>query len=620
MCIRFSGGASACARSWLAVPESRPGWSWRYEAAFRRVAEELALSQGFVLLPVEVLGEEVCDELARWLGERGDSARVIRPRSVGWPAALDALLHPGDERILMLWGEDGDPGLAEGLRAINLQRDRIRGALARPLLWCGAPGFLQATLANAPDWWSIRDLSLRVEAVVGENRDGLHLLPLGPATVPGEKLDVLRELYLRAGNVGSQVRAGARLLGRLSSLGRLAEAADLALAISAHLERVDEATRSEALTELVGIWLQTDPERVDSAFEQESSSNDPHLLLRFAQTLRYRRPFDAQAAAARAVELAEASGDALTGAFARAELLRAGGAAMASEADILGVVDEIRRLQPEGAAYMLSVWVGDLAREGHFERAIHLGELALREPRLPAEARGHVYLGLAHAHVWLGQHAKALAHARAGLRCGSDDGLLLGELALTEAAALANLGRNADRELKQLWATSCSTNPRLAQQARLMHAQTRMPRQPALAFALLAATANQLPLDDESWLLAAFAAAHVAPQRALAILSRFDPAKADDLAARTWWLAAAAIPGIGARLAAARLIRLTPGDQSPERTEALGWLAGVEGAQKPGASLLPVDRRVLLHAANAAHDRLLSVGGALLDPLGTPRK
>jgi tetratricopeptide (TPR) repeat protein len=120
----------------------------------------------------------------------------------------------------------GSPGLFAALRLVNMRRDSIVQALARPLLWCGPAEFLKLTWERAPDFWSIRAMTLRF----ARWSEPVHEAPLWPGAWVADPPERLREMLAMARRQGDErniARAAATLAEALVARGELEEAAEV---------------------------------------------------------------------------------------------------------------------------------------------------------------------------------------------------------------------------------------------------------------------------------------------------------------------------------------------------------------------------------------------------------
>ncbi|TKD00185.1 tetratricopeptide repeat protein [Polyangium fumosum] len=144
----------------LAPPFARP-----YLGHFAEFRATLAMQEGFVLAPVEVPSMDVGRELVASFERAGMKvARVVVTPGQGIAFARDLLSVPvSDVDVVVVLGpRDVTDDIRDGLNGLNLQRDTLAARLGKTLVWCGLRTFLNATWEEAPDFWSIRDLTFRI--------------------------------------------------------------------------------------------------------------------------------------------------------------------------------------------------------------------------------------------------------------------------------------------------------------------------------------------------------------------------------------------------------------------------------------------------------------------------
>jgi tetratricopeptide (TPR) repeat protein len=186
----------------------------------------LSLASGFILFPIEVDGPDAARALAATL----DGASAIEPvDDAGWAELVANLVQvaASDASVVMVIGPArGGPGVHAALRLVNMRRDSIVQALGRPLLWCGPPEFLKLTWERAPDFWSIRAMTLRF----GRWSQPVHEAPLWPGAWVADPPERLREMLAMARQQGDErniARAAATLAEALVARGELEEAAEV---------------------------------------------------------------------------------------------------------------------------------------------------------------------------------------------------------------------------------------------------------------------------------------------------------------------------------------------------------------------------------------------------------
>jgi len=137
-------------------------------STFADVGGLLRKLDGFVLLPIEVPGPNLAEELGEWLRAEGFQVDVFRPAdAAGWGQLVAWLLGPcqGENRLVMVVGEsDISHEIHAAINLLNQRRDVVARRLACPLLWVGTRAFLNNTWFDAPDLWSVRALSRRLVA------------------------------------------------------------------------------------------------------------------------------------------------------------------------------------------------------------------------------------------------------------------------------------------------------------------------------------------------------------------------------------------------------------------------------------------------------------------------
>ena len=190
----------------------------------------LSLADGFILLPIEVAGPDVARAHAEMLGQGGWPTAAIEPvDDDGWAHLVADVLDAAatDARGVMVIGPPvGSPAVHAALRLVNQRRDSIAQALARPLLWCGPAEFLKLTWERAPDFWSIRAMTLRF----ARSTEPVREAPLWPGAWVADPPERLREMVAMARRQGDErnaVRAATALAEALLARGELDEAAEV---------------------------------------------------------------------------------------------------------------------------------------------------------------------------------------------------------------------------------------------------------------------------------------------------------------------------------------------------------------------------------------------------------
>lgn len=138
-----------------------------YQGHFEEICNTLRRAQGFLLLPVEVPSRDIGRALYSYLHERKLCDKLIAPGPEEWATLPDSLLSlpkaaAGEGAVFVLGPPEKIKELLLGLQRINLSRDRLAQHLGRPLLWCGLSFFLEETWQNAPDFWSVRDITAKI--------------------------------------------------------------------------------------------------------------------------------------------------------------------------------------------------------------------------------------------------------------------------------------------------------------------------------------------------------------------------------------------------------------------------------------------------------------------------
>ncbi|HEY5241088.1 MAG TPA: hypothetical protein VIJ22_06470 [Polyangiaceae bacterium] len=186
----------------------------------------LSLADGFILLPIEVEGPDAARALAGML----DEVVVIEPvDDESWARLVADIVNgaaTGPPPVMVIGPARGSAGLFAALRLVNMRRDSIVHALGRPLLWCGPAEFLKLTWERAPDFWSIRAMTLRF----ARWSEPVHEAPLWPGAWVADAPERLREMLAMARQQGDErhiARAAATLAEALVARGELEEAAEV---------------------------------------------------------------------------------------------------------------------------------------------------------------------------------------------------------------------------------------------------------------------------------------------------------------------------------------------------------------------------------------------------------
>jgi len=190
----------------------------------------LSLADGFFLVPVEVAGPDVARALASSLDDAGWPTATLEPvDDAEWAQLVARLVDAGrsDARAVLVVGPaKATAGVLAALRLVNQRRDSIVGALARPLLWSGTPEFLKLMWERAPDFWSIRSMTIRFSRWAEPVREQ----PLWPGAWVPDPPERLREMIAMARRQGDERNAGraaAALAEALVARGELDEAAEV---------------------------------------------------------------------------------------------------------------------------------------------------------------------------------------------------------------------------------------------------------------------------------------------------------------------------------------------------------------------------------------------------------
>jgi tetratricopeptide (TPR) repeat protein len=186
----------------------------------------LSLAGGFILLPVEVEGPDA----ARVLAGAVEGAVAIEPvDDEGWAqlvASILAAAATGASAVVVIGPARSSAALYAALRLVNMRRDTLVEALGRPLLWCGPAEFLKQTWERAPDFWSIRAMTLRFARWTHPVEEP-PLWPGAWVADPPERLRQMLAMARRQGDERQVVRAAASLAEALVARGELEEAAEV---------------------------------------------------------------------------------------------------------------------------------------------------------------------------------------------------------------------------------------------------------------------------------------------------------------------------------------------------------------------------------------------------------
>jgi tetratricopeptide (TPR) repeat protein len=193
------------------------------------LVRRLSLTDGFILIPIEVAGPDVARALGASLDQAGWRTAVVEPASdAQWPELVARVLDAAAEaRVVLVVGPARpNAGVYAALRLVNQRRDSIAQVLGRPLLWCGPADFLKLTWERAPDFWSIRALTMRLSTLERPVREA----PLWPGAWvpdPPERLREMLAVARRTGDERNASRVAAALAEALVARGELDEAAEI---------------------------------------------------------------------------------------------------------------------------------------------------------------------------------------------------------------------------------------------------------------------------------------------------------------------------------------------------------------------------------------------------------
>jgi tetratricopeptide (TPR) repeat protein len=233
------------------------------------LSRALSLSEGFLLVPVEVRGPDAARELARWLEQEGWKPALVEPLDEpAWHRLVADVMDAasaGARVVVVVGGRDVTPGMLAALRLVNQRRDSIAEALARPLLWCGPPEFLKLTWERAPDFWSVRAMTTRLETSNRPVREA-PLWPSAWVADPPERLREMLEGARRQNDAPNAARAAAMLAQALVAHGELAEAAEV-------IDESRPASPELALVEGIIAALRGDRARAEQVLGDSSWSS-----------------------------------------------------------------------------------------------------------------------------------------------------------------------------------------------------------------------------------------------------------------------------------------------------------------------------------------------------------
>jgi tetratricopeptide (TPR) repeat protein len=201
------------------------------DALFEPIARSLALTSGFTLMPVEVTGPNLGHALASWLGARGVPVRVVEPLDEAqWRAVVASIVDvepaDGTAAVMLIGPRRVAPGMPAGLRLVNQRRDTIVEGLAKPLLWCGPVEFLSATWERAPDFWSIRGGTTRIQRETRAPAESPLWVGVSVREGPERLRQTLDDAREQA-DAGLVARVSVQLAEALLAAGEYAEAAEV---------------------------------------------------------------------------------------------------------------------------------------------------------------------------------------------------------------------------------------------------------------------------------------------------------------------------------------------------------------------------------------------------------
>lgn len=205
----------------------------------------LSLHEAFILIPVEIPSVAVAKAMVDWLAHRRYRTRVVQPRrQEDWRSLVADLVgpdtasnEPSGDVVVLIGTERITREVRAGLRLLNQRRDTIAKTL-RALLWCGPSAFHVATAELAPDFWSIRDLPLRLGAAPPESSPspaeearaarGEPDSTLTTSVASPEELRSFLDAARRMSDRPNEARLSLRLARALLGQGSVAEAEPLA--------------------------------------------------------------------------------------------------------------------------------------------------------------------------------------------------------------------------------------------------------------------------------------------------------------------------------------------------------------------------------------------------------
>jgi hypothetical protein len=161
---------------WATDEDRRLALAWK--PACRKIESLIELNERFAFVPVLVDEPSVARALAVVVQERGWSVQTVEPRSESeWRGIFRLLMSidPTSRVVVVSADESALLGFAPGLQLLNQRRDTVASRLECTLLWCGSANVLRETGIEAPDLWSIREVTQKLEF---EQREGAIVAPL----------------------------------------------------------------------------------------------------------------------------------------------------------------------------------------------------------------------------------------------------------------------------------------------------------------------------------------------------------------------------------------------------------------------------------------------------------
>lgn len=390
-------------------------------ADFQELLRLLSLADGFVLVPLEVAGPDVARALAVSLADAGWTTALVQPvDDAEWTQLVARILSAsedaaGPKAVMVVGPARPTPGLYAGLRLVNQRRDSIAKALGRPLLWCGPQDFLKVTWERAPDFWSIRAMTVRFARWSEPVREA-PLWPGAWVADPPERLREMLALARRQGDERNAERVATALAEALVARGELDEAAEVVTEtrgapssmrmVEAVVSAMRGARDSAAAILAEATWTTGLPElegrRLVALGNLELEANPEGAVARYEQArplLHAAGDLANEAVAVANLGVASMAKGALEGAAALLEealaLARSAGD-VRTEARILSKLGRVQLLQRDSRRACATL-------EEALERAIDAGD-----PRV----EGEVLRRLASAYLELGDPEKAEGDAR----------------------------------------------------------------------------------------------------------------------------------------------------------------------------------------------------------------